>query len=1016
MKGDCIRFWIRRVAPHYRLFGLVLLTVWFSTLTSTNLFAQPCHDCVTVIQSRIDCPQDPSGNLTWHFTIRNDANFPIKYLFFLQGPSGVQVGPNPYIFEPPLMPGETREITLTLAGQYLGLTELCFRMVFYNETLNRCCQLEHCVPLPECCFKIIRESILFNPHTGEFEYTFTILNQFPAIVQYVVLVSDTPGVSIVPAVVNLVPPIGYLGTATITVRFVGASPGQTVRFRIGLLDFLGRFCCSIEHEVTIPPCCFEISEPRVDCTEDGIFYEATLCNWFPANICYAVLFPQTQGVSVEPNVLMLNPPLGYGECRRIRFRVNAGGCEGGQVCVRIVLLDCNFRMCCSKDVCFEVGRLPVRRTWTTTEDFAEGEADNVDISNDEIKLSEDLTFNYPYVWVTNFDHGTVSKIDARTYREVARYRVNSDGSQCSRTTVDRFGNVWVEVRGNNTVVQILDEQNWSPIYDLNGDGVLQTSRDLNNNGCIDSNEILPFGQDELVARVYNMAPYGNPGGDLPRALAIDQNGYLWIGMYFAQRAIQVDPNLGPAGYRPPVGGVPPALENIYVPNPYGFASSPNGFIYGTTGRSMYEFCPGDPSVPNDAQLTQQTGNVPAYGIAVGSDCIVWGANGGFLTRWDPALGSVTTGQTPNQQSTRNVAVALDGKVWTSGFNISDVLRWNPTSPPTFDASFPSCNPGRTTQSGIGVTIGGQIVVAGWLSNAPTVAFHDPTTGALLGCVTCAGMSPYVYNDFTGYQLRYALKEGTWRTVYDGGCEDTLWGRVNWNAFVPAGTSLEVRVRVSNDGQNWSPYQTVGNGEEFCLRGRYLQIEVRMAQVPRNRNCDRERCGQEFITPVLYDITASSLCECPQRGQVRGNVFCDSDRNGHRDPEDRPLSGWQIVIEDAWGNRLQSRTDHEGNYRFENIPPGEYRLVQMTLPGWEPVAPPDGFADIQVGANSSVRIDFANYLLGDVDGNQCVDDADLLVVLFAFGQAGEGLPEDINGDGVVDDADVLIVLFNFGNGC
>jgi hypothetical protein len=54
--------------------------------------------------------------------------------------------------------------------------------------------------------------------------------------------------------------------------------------------------------------------------------------------------------------------------------------------------------------------------------------------------------------------------------------------------------------------------------------------------------------------------------------------------------------------------------------------------------------------------------------------------------------------------------------------------------------------------------------------------------------------------------------------------------------------------------------------------------------------------------------------------------------------------------------------------------------------------------------------------GDVNLDGCVDDADLLLVLFAFGRTGAGLPEDINCDQVVDDADLLIVLFNFGNGC
>ncbi|MFQ3611999.1 MAG: hypothetical protein SNJ72_10960 [Fimbriimonadales bacterium] len=55
--------------------------------------------------------------------------------------------------------------------------------------------------------------------------------------------------------------------------------------------------------------------------------------------------------------------------------------------------------------------------------------------------------------------------------------------------------------------------------------------------------------------------------------------------------------------------------------------------------------------------------------------------------------------------------------------------------------------------------------------------------------------------------------------------------------------------------------------------------------------------------------------------------------------------------------------------------------------------------------------------GDVDENGCVDDADLLAVLFAFGSTGTNLGRvDINCDQSVDDADLLIVLFNFGSGC
>ncbi len=52
--------------------------------------------------------------------------------------------------------------------------------------------------------------------------------------------------------------------------------------------------------------------------------------------------------------------------------------------------------------------------------------------------------------------------------------------------------------------------------------------------------------------------------------------------------------------------------------------------------------------------------------------------------------------------------------------------------------------------------------------------------------------------------------------------------------------------------------------------------------------------------------------------------------------------------------------------------------------------------------------------GDVNGDNRVDDADLLEVLFNFGCNGFGCTGDVTGDSLTDDADLLIVLFNFGS--
>jgi probable HAF family extracellular repeat protein len=92
--------------------------------------------------------------------------------------------------------------------------------------------------------------------------------------------------------------------------------------------------------------------------------------------------------------------------------------------------------------------------------------------------------------------------------------------------------------------------------------------------------------------------------------------------------------------------------------------------------------------------------------------------------------------------------------------------------------------------------------------------------------------------------------------------------------------------------------------------------------------------------------------------------------------------------------------------------------------WEARAiSPDGRYIVGIGYNAATGRDEA-FLLdtgalrreGDVNGDGCVDDTDLQMLLVAFGQSGSGLREDLNGDGVVDDSDLLVVLAHYGSGC
>lgn len=68
-----------------------------------------------------------------------------------------------------------------------------------------------------------------------------------------------------------------------------------------------------------------------------------------------------------------------------------------------------------------------------------------------------------------------------------------------------------------------------------------------------------------------------------------------------------------------------------------------------------------------------------------------------------------------------------------------------------------------------------------------------------------------------------------------------------------------------------------------------------------------------------------------------------------------------------------------------------------------------FSSVTLLGNVVVNL---SLILGDVNGDNVIDDTDLALVLERFGDS-TGDPVDLNGDGIVDDTDLAIVLENFG---
>jgi hypothetical protein len=120
---------------------------------------------------------------------------------------------------------------------------------------------------------------------------------------------------------------------------------------------------------------------------------------------------------------------------------------------------------------------------------------------------------------------------------------------------------------------------------------------------------------------------------------------------------------------------------------------------------------------------------------------------------------------------------------------------------------------------------------------------------------------------------------------------------------------------------------------------------------------------------------------------------------------------------VWGQASYVADITSGGSGFTRTLALDYR--DATLPGSDT---PD-YCTLNLGINSGVPVTleidniriYRKAIAGDVNCDGCVDDADLLTVLFEFGSTAI-TPADVNGDGVVDDADLLEVLFNFGNGC
>jgi len=96
------------------------------------------------------------------------------------------------------------------------------------------------------------------------------------------------------------------------------------------------------------------------------------------------------------------------------------------------------------------------------------------------------------------------------------------------------------------------------------------------------------------------------------------------------------------------------------------------------------------------------------------------------------------------------------------------------------------------------------------------------------------------------------------------------------------------------------------------------------------------------------------------GSLQGLVWHDRNLNGKKDPGESSLIDWQINLTGA--ATRSTKTDTGGNYRFENLGPGAYKISQVLKPRWRQTfpAPPDSAYMVDLKPGQAIRdLNFAS---------------------------------------------------------
>lgn len=535
------------------------------------------------------------------------------------------------------------------------------------------------------------------------------------------------------------------------------------------------------------------------------------------------------------------------------------------------------------------------RTYTLDADFDEGVLVNVNHSvPDQLQLdlaTSGARINFAAVAASG--RGTIIRFDTDSGAIYGEYRTGPEGlgRNPSRTSIDSQGNVWVGNRdklggGMGSVCRIglimggtrVDANgtpnpsgqylappfDYNTCFDRDGDGLIRTSRGLG--------DVLGWpnvtdgvgGPDGLVQDALDecIQIFQRVNGPAVRHVSVDANDDVWVGGY---------PDFPEAFDK--LSGVDGAILTSLPPflcGGHGGIVDGNGVLWST---SLFEdaVLRYDPASGSNICIPVFT----PHGIERDSQGNIWIAQ--FLlnavTKIAPD-GTVFPGfprRSGGATFDTSVAVTFaDDNVWVANSNGSDVSRLdnNGNIRKVLDLA-----PTGSSPRGVAVDAAGKV----WVTNFSTdnAMRIDPNAGTDgLGAVDLTvplgpNAAPDDYGDFTGQVFADGVQpNGSWTVVYDSGAAGTEFGRIGWNASIPAGTGLGVSYRAANlvSQLDSLPFVPAVNGQPFSgVFGRFVQIRVEFTRATPTTTA----------SPVLFDLTIESLGPPPPPDCEPGHRFPSS---------------------------------------------------------------------------------------------------------------------------------------------